>query len=92
MGSDFAVAFDDTLARMEERFHREVQVKFEPKFEDIYRESIEADKDSPVAAKKFRNYYVFFMLNEEEREAVVLAVEYGPRDPEYLRRLLSGRK
>ena len=92
LGSDFAVAFDDTLARMEKRLGREVQVKFEPKFEDIYGEPIEAEKDSPVTAKKFKDYYVFYMLNEEKREAVVLAVEYGPRDPDYLRRLLSGRK
>ena len=77
---------------MEERLQREVQIKFEPKFEDIYGESIEAEKDSPVTAKKFKDYYVFYMLNEEKREAVILAVEYGPREPNYLRRLLSGRK
>ncbi|MEZ4851538.1 MAG: hypothetical protein R3B93_23590 [Bacteroidia bacterium] len=55
LGSDFAVAFDDTLARMEERWQRKVQVKFEPKFEDIYGEPIEAEKDSPATAKKFKD-------------------------------------
>lgn len=92
LGSDFAVAFDDTLARMEERLQRDVQVQFEPKFDDIFGEPIEAETGSPIAAKKFRDYYVFYLLNEDNREAVVLAVEYGPRDPDYLRKLLSERQ
>lgn len=86
------MAFDDTLARMEARLLRDIQVRFEPKFEDIYAEPIEAEKDSPITAKKFRDYYVFYLLNWEAREAVVLAVAYGPRDPDYLRELLSTRK
>ncbi len=92
LGSDFAVAFDATLARLEERLGRETQVKFKPKFDDIYGEPIEAEKDSPVSAKKFRDFYVFYMLNEKREEAVILAVEYGPRNPDYLRELLSDRK
>ncbi len=92
LGSDFAVAFDDTLARIEERLQREVQVTFEPKFDDIFGEPIEAEQNSPIAAKKFKDYYIFYLLNEDKREAVILAVEYGPRDPDYLRKLLSERQ
>jgi hypothetical protein len=92
LGSDFVVAFDDTLARLENRIQQEVQVKFQPKFDDIFGEPIEADRDSPVSAKKFRDYYIFYLREEEKKEVVILAVAFGPRDPDYLARLLSGRK
>ena len=81
-----------TIARIEERLQREVQVTFEPKFDDIFGEPIEAEQNSPIAAKKFKDYYIFYLLNEDKREAVILAVEYGPRDPGYLRKLLSERQ
>lgn len=92
LGSDFVVAVDDTLARLEDRLAGEVEVRFSPKFEDIYGESIEAERDSPVSAKRFRDYYIYYLLNEEKKEAPVLAVAYGPRDPDYLRKLLKRRK
>lgn len=92
LGSDFVVAFNDTLARLENRIQGEVQVNFQPKFDDIFGEPIEADKDSPATAKKFRDYYIFYLKVEEKKEVVMLAVAFGPRDPEYLARLLSGRK
>ncbi|MEM6805009.1 MAG: hypothetical protein AAF696_26670, partial [Bacteroidota bacterium] len=51
LGSDFLVAFEDSLARLEERLSREVQVRFEPKFEDIHGEPIWANRNSPTQAK-----------------------------------------
>lgn len=92
LGSDFLIAFDDTLARLEKRFQEDLEVRYAPKFGDVYGEPIIAEKVSPSSAKRFKDYFVFYILNEEKQEAVVLAVEYGPKNPDFLIQLLSKRK
>ena len=91
LGSDFMVAVEDTLERMEERLKQKTQVVSALKFGRFHSEPIVSRKNSPAYAKKFPKYHIWYVVEEEREELIVLAIEYAAKDPSYLRRLLMGR-
>ncbi|MEL6672112.1 MAG: hypothetical protein AAFR61_07960 [Bacteroidota bacterium] len=91
LGSDFLVALEDTLKRMEARYQRDIPGIPQATIGPFFREEIKADKASPVSFRNFRKYYVWYIIDRELKVVRVLAIDHSAKDPLRLEKMLNQR-
>ncbi|RMG20706.1 MAG: hypothetical protein D6730_19325 [Bacteroidetes bacterium] len=87
---NFLDAVDDTIERIINELNNNVFRA--AKFDEIYGAPVIASKSRKNYAKNFSDYYIWYEINQDKRNIIIWAVDYGSRDSEARQQRVGRRR